>query len=131
MITTETQHFFETNTDSVDSFATVWEAYKTTCRGWFISFATNQKKERAKKFSGYTNKLSALEKAHKVNPTNGQLYTDMLKTRLEIKDLLNKKTEFDLYCLKNKYFENGDKAGKLLAYRLQKARTSRLIPAIR
>ena len=131
MIINETNHFFDTNTDSVDSFATVWEAYKATCRGWLISFATNQKKERANKFKEYTNKLSALEKAHKANPMDDQLYTDMLKARLEIKDLLNKKTEFDLYRLKNKYFENGDKAGKLLAYRLQKARTSRLIPTIR
>ncbi len=36
-----------------------------------------------------------------------------------------------MYRLKSKYFENGDKAGKLLAYQLQKARTSHLIPAIK
>lgn len=74
----------------------VWEAYKATCRGWLISFATNKKKERANKFLEYTKKLLALEKAHKANPTDDQLHTDMLKARLEIKDLLNKKTEFDL-----------------------------------
>lgn len=73
----------------------------------------------------------ALEKAHKANPIDDQLHTDMLKARLEIKDILNKKTEFDLYSLKNKYFKKGDKAGKLLAYKLQRARTSRLIPTIR
>ena len=46
-------------------------------------------------------------------------YTDMLITKLEIKNVLNKKTKFDLYCLKSKYFENGDKAWRLFAYRLQ------------
>lgn len=36
-----------------------------------------------------------------------------------------------MYRLKSKYLEYGDKAGKLLAYQLQKARASRLIPAIK
>lgn len=61
MVTNETHHFFETNTDSVDSVATVWEANKATCRGWLISFTTNQETERANKLTEYTNKLSALE----------------------------------------------------------------------
>lgn len=39
----------DTNSESVESFATTWEAYKVTCRGWLISFASNQKKIRAKK----------------------------------------------------------------------------------
>lgn len=90
------------------------------------SLATNQKKI---KLNDFTEKTSESEAAHKENPKNDQLYTDMLKTKLEIKHLLNKKTEFDLYRLKSKYFENGDEAGKLLSHRLQKA--SRLIPAIK
>lgn len=72
-----------------------------------------------------------METARKADPRNDRLYTDMMKTQLEDKNLLNKKTEFDLYRLKSKYFENGDKAGRLLAHRLQKARTSHLIPAIK
>ena len=130
-INNETQHFFDTNSESVKSFATVWEAYKATCRGWLISFATNQKRIRTKKLNEYTKKLSDLEAAHKANPKNDQLYTDMLKTKFEVRDLLNKKTEFDLYRLKSKYFEIGDKAGRLLSHRLQKARTSRIIPVIK
>lgn len=67
MINTESQHFFDLNSESVKSFTTVCEAYKATCRGWLISFATNQKKMRAKKLNGYTKKLSELEAAHKAN----------------------------------------------------------------
>lgn len=52
---------------------------------------------RAKKLNDYTKKLSALETAHKADPRNDWLCTDMMKTKLEVKNLLNKKTEFDLY----------------------------------
>uniref|UniRef100_A0A3Q3FNA9 Reverse transcriptase domain-containing protein n=1 Tax=Labrus bergylta TaxID=56723 RepID=A0A3Q3FNA9_9LABR len=130
-INTETQLFFEANEKSVNCFSTVWEAYKVTCRGWLISFASKQKRERAARMQKLTEVLSRLESAHKAKPKDDQIYTELMKVKLEVKDLLNKKTEFDLYRLKAKYFENGDKAGKLLAYTLQKARASRIIPAIK
>ncbi len=102
MINTETQNFFDMNSESVNSFATVWEAF--TCRGWLISFATNQKKMRVRKLDSLTKKPSESEATHKANPKNDQLYTELLKTKLEIKVLLSKKTEFNLYCLKSKLF---------------------------
>lgn len=106
---------------------------KATCSGWLISFASNQKKKPRglKKFNVFTKKSSDLEAAHKANPKDDQLYTEMLKPELEVKELLNKKTEYELYRLKSEYFEIEDQAGKLLARRLQKTRTAHLIPVIK
>lgn len=72
-----------------------------------------------------------MEAAHKANPKDNKLYTELQKAKFKVKNLMNKKTEFDLYRLKSKYFEYGDKARKWLAYRLQKARASCLIPTIK
>ncbi len=55
-----------------------------------------------------TKNLSELEATHKVNPKDNMLYTELQKAKFEVKNLLNKKIEFDLYRLKSKYFENGD-----------------------
>uniref|UniRef100_A0A3Q3GFL0 Endonuclease/exonuclease/phosphatase domain-containing protein n=1 Tax=Labrus bergylta TaxID=56723 RepID=A0A3Q3GFL0_9LABR len=95
-INTETQLFFEANEKSVNCFSTVWEAYKVTCRGWLISFASKQKRERAARMQKLTEVLSRLELAHKAKPKDDQIYTELMKVKLEVKDLLNKKTEFDL-----------------------------------
>lgn len=47
-----------------------------------------RKKTRAKKFNDFTKKLSDLEAALKANPKDLQLYTEMLKTKLEVMELL-------------------------------------------
>lgn len=46
-----------------------------------------RKKTRAKKLNDFTKKLSDLEAAHKANPKDDQLYTEMLKPELKVKDL--------------------------------------------
>uniref|UniRef100_A0A3Q3GHU3 exodeoxyribonuclease III n=1 Tax=Labrus bergylta TaxID=56723 RepID=A0A3Q3GHU3_9LABR len=90
-INTETQLFFEANEKSVNCFSTVWEAYKVTCRGWLISFASKQKRERAARMQKLTEVLSRLESAHKAKPKDDQIDTELMKVKLEVKDLLNKK----------------------------------------
>ncbi len=91
LINKETKKFFDTNSDSVESFATTWEAYKATCRGWLINYASNQKKIREKKLTKSTKNLSELEAALKVNPKDNMLYTELQKAKFEVKNLLNKK----------------------------------------
>ncbi len=54
----------------------------------------------------------------------------MLKTKTEVREISNRKTEFDLCGLKCKYFEAGDRAVRVSAHRLQKAKTLCLIPAV-
>lgn len=125
-----TKAFFEINTESVNSFSMIWEAYKATCRGWVISYATQEKKQRMKRIEELTVALNITEQQTEANPKSKEIYLNLVKTQTELGDLLNKKLEFALFKLKSINYDTGDKAGKLLAHHLQKRTTSRQTPEI-
>lgn len=125
-----TKAFFEINTESVNSFSMIWEAYKATCRGWVISYATQEKKQRMKRIEELTVALNITEQQPEANPKSKEIYLNLVKTQTELGDLLNKKLEFALFKLKSINYDTGDKAGKLLAHHLQKLTTSRQTLAI-
>lgn len=52
------------------------------------------------------------------------------KLRCEQNNILQSKTEFALFCTKQKYYEQGKKAGKLLAHRVKQLQAQNIIPSI-
>lgn len=51
---------------------------------------------------------------------NSLLKQEVLLARAEAQDMMHEETTFALYKLRRKHYENGEKAGKMLAYQLKK-----------
>uniref|UniRef100_H3AEC7 Endonuclease/exonuclease/phosphatase domain-containing protein n=1 Tax=Latimeria chalumnae TaxID=7897 RepID=H3AEC7_LATCH len=103
------------NENSVDSYLTIWDAFKATIRGWLISQASGQKT-----WKDLEVELTKLESLHKANLDDLELLGELKNMQIKIQDHINQKIELALFRAKNHYYAKGDKAGKLLAYRLHK-----------
>lgn len=50
--------------------------------------------------------------------------------KCELNDILNRKTEFALFCTRQKYFEQGERASKVLAHRVKQIQSQNISPSI-
>ena len=98
--------------------STVWEAFKATCRGWIISYASYKKKEKLRRKTELLSKLKDLELKHMRDPLNTSLKQELLLIRAEAQAALHEESAFSLYKLRRSHYEDGEKAGKMLAYQL-------------
>uniref|UniRef100_H3ABS6 exodeoxyribonuclease III n=1 Tax=Latimeria chalumnae TaxID=7897 RepID=H3ABS6_LATCH len=130
MIRQEIKEFFSTNNGSVNSKNVVWDAVKAFCRGRIIIYSSNKRKKEKKK-TELESKLDKAEKAHMLDPKNGQLYVEMLQAHNQLQILIDQNTEFAFFRTKKKYYELGDKAGALLAHALKKQEAAYTVPAIK
>uniref|UniRef100_H3A0G4 exodeoxyribonuclease III n=1 Tax=Latimeria chalumnae TaxID=7897 RepID=H3A0G4_LATCH len=105
----EIECFFQQNENSVDSYLTIWDAFKATIR------LVNQKKLFQKTWKDLEVELTKLESLHKANPDDLELLGE-LKNMI----ILTRKPNLHYSGLKITTMKKGDKAGKLLAYRLHK-----------
>uniref|UniRef100_A0A667ZNP8 Reverse transcriptase domain-containing protein n=1 Tax=Myripristis murdjan TaxID=586833 RepID=A0A667ZNP8_9TELE len=74
--------------------------------------------------------LNKLEKGHMREPDNYTLRDSLLLCRAQLQEIMHEETAFALFKLKRKYFESGDKAGKMLAMRLKQTESKHLISKI-
>ena len=65
------------------------------------------------------------------NPTDQSLKNAILLTRADLQKMMYEETAFALFRLRRESFENGEKAGKMLALRLKQMENKQAIPAIR
>ena len=66
----KTTEFIQINLTSVPPIQIVWEAFKATCRGWIISYATAKKKRMGMKENSFILKTKTLESQHLRDPKN-------------------------------------------------------------
>lgn len=113
--------FFEINIGSTDKTATVWEASKAYMRGKIIAPASKIKRahlEKAKKLDIDIHKLDKeLAKHFSVDR-----YQTICKMKYQLHDIYDKKAEYALFRLKTKFYEGGEKNGKILARQLKTTR---------
>lgn len=88
LIEKKTIEFFDINLKSVSSVSTVWEAFKATCRGWVISYASAEKKKHMERKIKLGNKLKALEEQHMSNPSNLELRRSIFTVKADLQSLL-------------------------------------------
>lgn len=117
----------ETNAVNVPSAGILWEALKAVLRGYIIQYAAYVKKCNIKDLANLEKeiKLRELEMIRKTTH-EGLRYLTQLKYNV----ILSKKVEFGLFRARQKYFESGDKAGKLMANYIKQREMSVLIPAV-
>uniref|UniRef100_H2ZX58 Uncharacterized protein n=1 Tax=Latimeria chalumnae TaxID=7897 RepID=H2ZX58_LATCH len=108
----------------------LWDTLKAVVRGKLISYATNHKKVKQEKMKELELEIQTEEFALKQNFSLDD-FLSLQFLKYEYNKLVSQSIEFALFCVHQSYFEEGERASKLLAYRLQKLSTCNTIHMIK
>uniref|UniRef100_A0A9J8AZK4 Reverse transcriptase domain-containing protein n=1 Tax=Cyprinus carpio carpio TaxID=630221 RepID=A0A9J8AZK4_CYPCA len=123
-------NFLLTNkTDSI-SPSLLWETFKVVIRGEIISYSALRNKERKKTQEKLIESIQKIDRQYAKAPT-AELYREKLSLKTKYDLLSTEKTERDLVFARARFYEHGDKTGRILAQQLKSKSASRLIPKIR
>lgn len=120
--------YFQINTNQTNACIR-WEAFKAYIRGEIISFtSTKNKKQKAE-----MNKLEKQIKSLEIDINNKddlEKQKQLLILRTEYNKLTSDIAAKSLLWLNQAFYDQGEKAGKLLAWRIKKIRSERAINSI-
>lgn len=122
--------FFDTNDSPETSRRTLWETFKAYMRGQAISYVSTLNRTEAAELIAITNDISRVDNLYAAAPTP-TLYKERLQLQSKFDLLSTSKTQKQLFMAKQRFFEMGDKAGRLLALQARATALSRLIPRIK
>lgn len=129
-ITAELGSYLDINTLPETTPLILWDCAKAYIRGRIISFTTARKKERDAKRHELENKIKELEHKHKQSASTS-LTKDLNAARRELNSLLTDKIEGSLRFTNQRYYEYGNRASRLLAFRLRKQQSSNTVQRIK
>ena len=118
LIQREWASFLEINDSPKSSPSVLWEAGKAVLRGIIISYSTYKKKNEKQQQSELERKIKQLEIINANNPTK-QTENELRQYKLEINDIINKKTTFMIQRLRQEAFQHCNKSSKYLANQLK------------
>ncbi len=125
----EIEQYVEQNDNGLVPPTILWDACKVVLRGQIIAITSKLKKCRLEKLNTLTNSLNKLELENKKGP-NKNLSQEIKKIKTELDYLYTQEIEKKLMFLKQKYYESGGKAMKLLARKLCKQQADATIQKI-
>lgn len=108
----------------------LWEAAKAVLRGKIIQFASRLKRERISKQKDLEEQIKDLERQHKIS-TSTDILNKLKQVKQELENLLTEKVERNVRYLKQKYYEHGNRASRLLASQLRKKCSSTIVQKIK
>lgn len=111
--------YFEINRPGEVSKQAVWEAHKSVIRGELIAHGSRIKKEKQKEILDLLEKIHDLEIKHKrhLDPADSQQLEDL---RHNLAQCLDRKTKNKHRYFAHRFYEQGNKCGRLLARQLKK-----------
>lgn len=115
---------------STSSIAMVWEASKAYIRGKMIAKSSKRKKEQNDNIKKLEAELNSMEK-ELARHYSDSLFQNICKCKFQIHDIFNKKAEYAMFRLKTRFYESGEKTGRLLARQLMEQNSAHIIPAVR
>lgn len=124
------KEYFEINDNGEVTPGILWEGAKAVIRGKIIQIASIKKKIRQKQQNDLENKIKRLELEHKTTGRHSTLL-ELKETRTALDNLLTYKAEGALRFSKQRYYELGNRASRLLAFQLRKAQASRIVSKVR
>lgn len=124
------QMFFQINDTPTTCCSVLWESFKAYLRGQVISFVSHSKKLEQSKLASIATKIRDLDAQYSIAPSP-TLYSSRVKLQSEYDLLSTNIVERQLLQTRQRYFEQGDKAGKLLAYQVRAAAASRFVPRVK
>lgn len=129
MINAQLECYFNMNSNSA-SPAIVWEALKAYIRGNIISYSSWKKKQYVAKLNSLEMDIKNLEKQH--FQLQSQTILDQLTVmKAEYDTITTREVENAMARLKQRYYEHGDYAGKLLAWQIRQEDAARYFPIIK
>ncbi|MBN3294582.1 LORF2 protein, partial [Polypterus senegalus] len=113
--------YLEHNDIPGTSASVLWEAGKAVMRGKIISFSSHKKKIENKRIQELEEIIKSLEA-----PPEEELQNKLHKSKLELKGIIDKKTQFLAQRLRIENFGHGNKSGKFLAnqFKINKEKTA-------
>uniref|UniRef100_A0A9J7ZUB5 Reverse transcriptase domain-containing protein n=1 Tax=Cyprinus carpio carpio TaxID=630221 RepID=A0A9J7ZUB5_CYPCA len=122
--------FLETNDKGDVSDSCLWETCKVVLRGHIIAYESSLRREKRRRLSEIESILPSLEQTFRSSKAQSDLNA-ILKLKYEYNSILSDQVSNLLIKLKQKQFELGDKADKLLAAQLRGVQASRAIHQIK
>ena len=108
----------------------LWDAAKAVLRGKIIARTSMLKKIKATKLSKLQEELIDLEQTQIVNKESS-IINKIRNLKQEIDQILSEEVEKNISFMKQRYYDSGPKATKLLAWRLRKQQAENTIHKIR
>lgn len=109
--------------------STLWSAAKAVIRGKMIQISSRLKKQRLAEQNNLEHKIKILEMEHKKSGSNNILLK-LKETRKDLDKILTYQAEGALRFSRQKYYETGNKASRLLGFQLRKAQADRMVHKI-
>lgn len=103
--------YIETNLPTAPSAGVAWEALKAFLRGFIIQHSSFKKRESRDRLQELEKQIGIAESNFKENTSSGNL-AKLAKLKYEYNSIITQRAEFSLFRARQKYFEEGDKAGK-------------------
>lgn len=122
--------FFLTVNKGSASPSIVWESMMAYIRGSTISYSSWKKKQYRAQILSLENEIKTLENEHSHSKTQATL-DKLTAKRAEYDVLTTREVENAMARLKQRYYEQGDKSGKLLAWQIRREEAARYISAIK
>ena len=122
--------YIEINDTADVSCGTVWEALKAYVRGQVISYVSKLRKDERVRLSAILEELLRIDETYSSSPSP-TLYKKRILLHSEHDLLMTSVAERQLRQTKQRFFEQGDKAGRLLAQQARAVNASRLIPKVK
>lgn len=122
------RNYLKSNDNDTVSPSTLWEAAKVVMRGNIIAISSRSKKQRLAQQVELESGIKKLD-----DQKNTPIYDlSLLKEkRQQLDDLLTYKAEGALRFINRKYYEFGNRASRLLAFKLRKAQSNRVVHKIK
>jgi len=129
-IKSQIQFYLLTNDSPEVSKSTFWEALKAYIRGQIISLKALAIKTRNEQRNVLYDKILDLDRQYAISPSS-DLYRERLSLQTEFNILSTSETTNLMTRARHRFYEHGDKAGKVLARQVRESAASRLITEIR
>ncbi len=122
------EEYFSINTDQT-SASTKWEAFKAHIRGEIMSYTSRKSKEYYTKLGDLDQQIKELE-IELIENNDPENKKKLISLKAQYNELTSNKIATNLMWLKQSYYDQGEKPGKLLAWRIKKIQTNRAINSI-
>ncbi len=116
------------NTEQTNA-STKWEAFKAYIRGEIMSYTRSKSKEYYKKLGDLDQQIKELE-IQLFENNDPEYKKKLISLKAQYNELTSNKIATNLMWLKQSYYDQGEKPGKLLAWRINNIQTNRAINSI-
>ena len=121
--------YFATNTDET-SASIRWEAFKAFIRGQIINFTSSKSKKTKQKVLLLESKIKSMEASY-FKKSCPKLHQEILLLRAQYNEISASKAAANLLKLKQTIFDQGEKCGRVLAWRIKQLQTERAITVLK